>query len=34
MPQLTISEMAQQVGRQVSAIRYYEHIVLFPPAPE
>jgi len=32
MPQLTISEVAQQVGLQASAIRYYEQIGLLPPA--
>ena len=32
MPQLTISEVAQQVGLQPSAIRYYERIGLLPPA--
>jgi len=32
MPQLTISEVAQQVGLQASAIRYYEKIGLLPPA--
>lgn len=32
MPQLTISEVAQQVGLQASAIRYYERIGLLPPA--
>jgi MerR family redox-sensitive transcriptional activator SoxR len=31
MPQLTISEVAQQVGLQPSAIRYYERIGLLPP---
>ena len=31
MPQLTISEVAQQVGLQASAIRYYEQIGLLPP---
>jgi len=33
MPQLTISEVAQQVGLQASAIRYYERIGLLPTAP-
>ena len=32
MPQLTISEVAQQVGPRASAIRYYEKIGLLPPA--
>jgi MerR family redox-sensitive transcriptional activator SoxR len=32
MPQLAISEVAQQVGLQASAIRYYERIGLLPPA--
>jgi len=32
MPQLTISEVAQQVGLRASAIRYYERIGLLPPA--
>jgi MerR family redox-sensitive transcriptional activator SoxR len=32
MPQLTISEVAQQVGLHASAIRYYEKIGLLPPA--
>jgi MerR family redox-sensitive transcriptional activator SoxR len=32
MPQLTISEVARQVGLQASAIRYYERIGLLPPA--
>jgi MerR family redox-sensitive transcriptional activator SoxR len=32
MPQLTISEVAQQVSLQASAIRYYERIGLLPPA--
>lgn len=32
MPQLTISEVAQQVGLQASAIRYYERMGLLPPA--
>jgi MerR family redox-sensitive transcriptional activator SoxR len=32
MPQLTISEVARQVGLQPSAIRYYEQIgILLPP---
>jgi MerR family redox-sensitive transcriptional activator SoxR len=33
MPELTISEVARQVGLQASAIRYYERIGLLPPAP-
>ena len=32
MPQLTISDVARQVGLQPSAIRYYEQIGLLPPA--
>jgi MerR family transcriptional regulator, redox-sensitive transcriptional activator SoxR len=32
MAQLAISEVAQQVGLQASAIRYYEQIGLLPPA--
>ena len=32
MPEMTISEVAQQVGLQASAIRYYEQIGLLPPA--
>lgn len=32
MPELTISEVAQQVGLQSSAIRYYEKIGLLPRA--
>jgi MerR family transcriptional regulator, redox-sensitive transcriptional activator SoxR len=32
MSQLTISEIAQQVGLQASAIRYYEKIGLLPAA--
>src|SRR5438477_7923896 len=32
MPELTISEVARQVGIQASAIRYYERIGLLPPA--
>lgn len=32
MLQLTISEVAQQVGLRASAIRYYEQIGLLPPA--
>jgi MerR family redox-sensitive transcriptional activator SoxR len=32
VPQLTISEIAHQVGLQPSAIRYYERIGLLPPA--
>ena len=32
MPQLSISEVARQVGLRPSAIRYYEQIGLLPPA--
>ena len=32
MPQLTISEVARQIGLQPSAIRYYERIRILPPA--
>jgi len=32
MPELTISEVARQVGLQASAIRYYEKIGLLPRA--
>src|ERR1700719_1797556 len=32
-PNLTISEVARQVGLQASAIRYYERIGLLPRAP-
>ena len=32
MPQLTISEVARQIGLRPSAIRYYERIGLLPPA--
>ena len=32
MPQLTISEVARQIGLQPSAIRYYEQIGILPPA--
>src|SRR6516164_11729490 len=32
MPELTISEVARQVGLQASAIRYYERIGLLPRA--
>jgi MerR family redox-sensitive transcriptional activator SoxR len=32
MAELTISEVARQVGLQPSAIRYYERIGLLPPA--
>lgn len=32
MPQLTISEVARQIGIQPSAIRYYEQIGILPPA--
>jgi len=31
--ELTISEVARQIGLQPSAIRYYERIGLLPPAP-
>jgi MerR family transcriptional regulator, redox-sensitive transcriptional activator SoxR len=33
MPELTISEVARQVGLQASAIRYYEKIGLLPRVP-
>jgi MerR family redox-sensitive transcriptional activator SoxR len=33
MPELTISEVARQVGLQASAIRYYERMGLLPRAP-
>ena len=33
MAELTISEVARQIGLQPSAIRYYERIGLLPPAP-
>ncbi len=33
MPELTISEVARQVGLQASAIRYYERIGLLPRPP-
>ena len=33
MPELTISDVARQVGVQASAIRYYERIGLLPRAP-
>ena len=33
MPELTISEVAREVGLQASAIRYYEKIGLLPQAP-
>src|SRR6516162_8892521 len=33
MPELTISEVARQVGLRASAIRYYERIGLLPRAP-
>ena len=33
MPELTISEVARQVGLHASAIRYYERIGLLPRAP-
>jgi MerR family redox-sensitive transcriptional activator SoxR len=33
MPELTISEVARQVGLEASAIRYYERIGLLPRAP-
>jgi len=32
MPQLTISEVARQVGLQASAIRYYEQVGILVPA--
>src|SRR5215470_8851535 len=32
MPELTISEVARQVGLRASAIRYYEQIALLPRA--
>ena len=32
MPELTISQVAQQVGLQASAVRYYERIGLLPRA--
>ena len=32
MGQLTISQVAQEIGIQTSAIRYYEQIGLLPPA--
>lgn len=32
MPNLTISEVARQVGLQPSAIRYYEQVGVLPPA--
>jgi MerR family redox-sensitive transcriptional activator SoxR len=32
VPPFTISEVAQQIGLQPSAIRYYERIGLLPPA--
>jgi len=32
MPQLTISQVARQMGLRPSAIRYYEQIGLLPPA--
>src|SRR5438270_6399010 len=32
MPQLSISEVARQVGLRPSAIRYYEHMKILPPA--
>ena len=31
MPQLTISQVARQVGLQPSAIRYYERVGILPP---
>jgi DNA-binding transcriptional MerR regulator len=31
MPQLTISEVARQVGLRPSAIRYYERVGILPP---
>src|SRR5258708_12956764 len=33
MPDLSISEVARQVGLKASAIRYYERIGLLPRAP-
>jgi MerR family redox-sensitive transcriptional activator SoxR len=33
MPEMTISEVARQIGLQASAIRYYEKIGLLPRAP-
>jgi MerR family redox-sensitive transcriptional activator SoxR len=33
MPELTISEVARQVGLQASAVRYYERIGLLPQPP-
>src|SRR6202023_2202154 len=33
MPDLTISEVARQVGLQASAVRYYERIGLLPRVP-
>src|SRR5258708_33765818 len=33
MPELTISQVARQVGLQASAVRYYESIGLLPRAP-
>src|ERR1700732_226272 len=33
MPELTISQVARQVGLQASAVRYYERIGLLPRAP-
>lgn len=32
MPPMSISEVARQIGLRASAIRYYEHIGLLPPA--
>jgi MerR family redox-sensitive transcriptional activator SoxR len=32
MPELLISEVAQQIGLKASAIRYYERIGILPPA--
>src|SRR5229473_6697252 len=32
MPELTIAQVARQVGLQASAVRYYERIGLLPPA--
>ena len=33
MPELTISQVARQIGLQASAIRYYDSIGLLPRAP-
>jgi len=32
MPELTISQVARQIGLRASAIRYYEQIGILPPA--